>query len=600
LSRPRGGDARAVAALWNAWLLLDFFGDARRRGEAGGATLTTTIFGQTFVAFVFAAMVFDDRIGHVAFAAANLTLTSLLVAFSLFADPPRRERRDADRTLVDTAPHGHFVRRIASIVHGSFFVTWIALGTAIPAAVLTTWVVDPEAGGPSPMLAALVHLVGGVACAGIAAGAVQLVLAIATLRGSLQTAALAAGTVRALILGGGFAAFALGLRHLDERLVDLPFPEALVRAFPPYHAARWAAAPGELVWPALLVGTLLALLLLAALIERIGEGRHARDAAGSRERRPGMLERLARSVIGPRPELLGVEEFTARMLLRSPGFRARVLPLIGLPAAMAGLATLETDPTARRVLLGAVLQFPAIYLPFLIVFLPTADEPKAAHVFATAPDVTVPRIRTAALVALTTRLLVPLFAVAVIVVPLLGTGLVASLSMVVFTAGLAVLVTDLRVHGLQGVPFTRSPDAGSGGGEDALGGLMFAALVLAGLGGAHARFAEHPLGIAAAVALALAAVLVVRARCRRPAEAEPAAVITIPTESVDRALEPPSAGSHPGGTVATGERARARPAAPNAEAGAPAAPSLRRELLAIAALYIAMTALPLVVGTFLD
>ena len=45
---------KKIRALIHTWLLLDFFGDARRDGREGSA-LTTAIFGQSFLAFAIAA-----------------------------------------------------------------------------------------------------------------------------------------------------------------------------------------------------------------------------------------------------------------------------------------------------------------------------------------------------------------------------------------------------------------------------------------------------------------------------------------------------------------------------------------------------------------
>jgi hypothetical protein len=46
---------RKLAALVETWLILDFFGDARRTGEPS-SSLTSTIFTQSFLALVFAAL----------------------------------------------------------------------------------------------------------------------------------------------------------------------------------------------------------------------------------------------------------------------------------------------------------------------------------------------------------------------------------------------------------------------------------------------------------------------------------------------------------------------------------------------------------------
>ncbi|MCA8966036.1 MAG: hypothetical protein KDC48_14215, partial [Planctomycetes bacterium] len=84
-----------VRALIHAWLVLDFFGEARSTGGAG-STLTTTIFSQSFLAFVFAALLYPET-PPVPFAAANLCLSSLLVAIGVLSDQEHRQRQRADR-----------------------------------------------------------------------------------------------------------------------------------------------------------------------------------------------------------------------------------------------------------------------------------------------------------------------------------------------------------------------------------------------------------------------------------------------------------------------------------------------------------------------
>ena len=85
---------RTVRALVHAWLVLDFFGDARRTGGTG-SSLTTTIFTQSFLAFVFAALMYPET-PPVPFAAANLCLSSLLVATGALSDHDQLNRRRAD------------------------------------------------------------------------------------------------------------------------------------------------------------------------------------------------------------------------------------------------------------------------------------------------------------------------------------------------------------------------------------------------------------------------------------------------------------------------------------------------------------------------
>ena len=82
-----------IATLVQAWLLLDFFGDARRSGTDSGSSLTTTIMWQALLAFGFAILLYPD-VPPVPFAAANLCLSTLLVGVgSLGARGPPSTRR---------------------------------------------------------------------------------------------------------------------------------------------------------------------------------------------------------------------------------------------------------------------------------------------------------------------------------------------------------------------------------------------------------------------------------------------------------------------------------------------------------------------------
>ena len=92
-----------IASLLRAWLLLDFFGDARRAGNQQGSSLTTTIMWQALLALVFAALLYPD-VAPVPFAAANLCLSTLLIGIASLGDEERPLRRAADEALLATSP----------------------------------------------------------------------------------------------------------------------------------------------------------------------------------------------------------------------------------------------------------------------------------------------------------------------------------------------------------------------------------------------------------------------------------------------------------------------------------------------------------------
>jgi hypothetical protein len=248
---------------------------------------------------------------------------------------------------------------------------------------------------------------------------------------------------------------------------------------------------------------LLALLPASAALER-AERRPARPRRAS----AGALGRLERALAGGGP-LLGIVVFTSAMLQRSAGFRGKVLPIFGLPAAMILLAFLEPDPRSGRLLLGVTLQFPAIYLPLLVAFLAQAERPRAAWVFRTSPEASTVLGRRATLLSLTTRVLLPVHGAGAVVMLAAGIGALASASLAVFSLATAIATASLAVRQLECLPFT---DEHEGVRVD-LGALFGPALLLAAAGGAFALVADRPAGAAiAAAAAALALACLQRAR----------------------------------------------------------------------------------------
>jgi hypothetical protein len=261
---------------------------------------------------------------------------------------------------------------------------------------------------------------------------------------------------------------------------------------------------------------------------------------------------------------------------RSAGFRARVLPLLGVPAAMVFLA-LRGGSTGNDFVLGCiVMQLPAVYLPFLVLFLPRGDQPGSSWVFAHAPTVPAAIVHDAVWRALVTHVLVPVFALAIVFACALGARGLAMLPAAVFALACAVFAARHAAHELQELPFTAAHEAR--GGPD-LGGLFARAIVLAGLG------AGFGLGLppalhwpAAAVALLAAGATLLRAR---PDAAGP------PLAADATATDDPAAPA-----VETASAARDPEAEPTPQPG-----GLGRELRAIAVLYAVLCVLPLLTGT---
>jgi hypothetical protein len=490
---------RRVLALVHAWLILDFFGANRRSGEQG-SSLTTAVYGQSFIGLVFAAILLPDRSdgsGYVAYAAANLSLSTLLMGIAALADPARAQRARADEVLLRTTPIGRAAVLLARALHAGFALCTVTIGIALPPAILSYWC----AGGQLWVVPA--YLLVACVLAGLVSGALTVLSDAAALllgqaRGQLVTA-----SFRGLLLAGGFVGFALCLRHLRGTADDLPFGRTGALLWPPYWGARWLHDPAGAAGFALALAGGAAVLAAAALALQRLPARAAPRIGAS------WLARLDRRLAGAGP-LLGVTAFTSAMMYRSPSFRAKALPILLLPAAMVALAMWQADARQQSILLGVTLQLPAIYLPILVAFLAPADEEKSGWVFATSPltgDLSVPRH--AALLSLTTHVLTPVHAIAFAILCCTRIGLGTAALLSAFSWGAAVIVARFVLRGLPVVPFT---DESEGTSID--GGSVFALAFVLGIGGgALAAFAGTPWAVLCAIAAAAAA-----ARCllRRP------------------------------------------------------------------------------------
>ncbi|MGB3967884.1 MAG: hypothetical protein WBO45_14215, partial [Planctomycetota bacterium] len=161
-----------VGALIHTWLLIDFFGDARRAGNAHGSSLTTTIFTQSFGAFVLAALLYPET-PPVPFAAATLCLSTLLVAIGALGDESRPERRAADAYLLHGAPVGAWAIAVARAGHAAFALLLVTIGMALPPAVLLAFLTGNWTTAP-------LYVAGACLCSGLAAGALGVLTRAAT------------------------------------------------------------------------------------------------------------------------------------------------------------------------------------------------------------------------------------------------------------------------------------------------------------------------------------------------------------------------------------------------------------------------------------
>ncbi len=544
-----------LRALLGAWATLAFFADARRTGGSG-SSLTTTVFTQAFLGLVFAALLHGDT-PPIAYAAANLSLSTLLVGIGALGDETLLGR--ADDVLLATAPVRPRTIVLARAIHGLFRLGIVTIGMALPAAILFAFSV----GQP---LAAPAYLVAAVFCAGLMSGGLATALRVLAAAIGVARAQLAAGTTKAALLGFGVAGFALGMRRLRGTIADLPLAD-LAQYWPPYLAARVLVSPANaLDAVVILAGALAVVFAVATAVSRV-----RREVASRHMPSRGLLRRLLLRSVGAGPER-AFADFTATMLLRSPGFRSRVLPLFGIPIAMVALAANTAAPSTTPLLAGVALQFPAIFLPFLVAFLPRADQAHVDWVFTTSPTPDLGLARRAARVALVICVLVPTIVVAAATTVLLGIDVRTVLFCSVLAFATGVFVADFSTARLPCLPFTDSVDRP----ETALdfGPLMVGAFVLTGLGAGGAALAGSIAAVPVGVVLAFAA----WRRLLRPPD-----VVDTQAETALRPVEIAS-GSMP----STGPRAE--------DAGQRPPTAVRRELLAMVTLYGAISVLPVLIG----
>lgn len=493
---------RRVLALVHAWLVLDFFGDSRKSGQPG-SSLTTTIFTQAFIGLVFAVVVIPEAPyeNDVAYLAANLSMATLMVGIGLLGDPQRYKRAFADEVVVRTAPLPAAALTLARALHGGFHLCLVTVGMALPPAVLAYWVCGEALWVP------LAYLVVACLTAGIMAGSLAVFTRGVHLLFGPARAQLVVGTLKALLLGGGFLLMVVCLRHLEGTAADIPLGPVSAWCWPPYWAARFVDHPSSWWFLAFLLVACGVLYVASTMLQAATLGRQANRPPAHR-----WLGALDRAVAGG-GALLGTTAFVSTMLYRSPGFRVRVLPLFGLPIAMVLLSFMgEEEARARSLLLGVTLQFPAIFLPFLVGFMPRSDHERAGWIFAQSPYVTPALFRAASLIALTTHVILPVHATALMALLVFGEHTLAAAGVVVilsiFSIGVAILVAQTCVQHLEHVPFTLDEDSDEA--QAQMSGLLTGAILLAAVGMGFAWIAGSALAVGIALCVAAWAILCIR------------------------------------------------------------------------------------------
>ncbi len=551
---------KKVSALVHTWLVLDFFGEVRRAGGVG-SSLTTTIFTQSFLALVFASLLYPET-PPVPFAAANLCLSSLLVAIGTLGTLDQSTRRRADQILLAAAPLGRVTVVLARSGHIAFYVCLVTIGMALPPAVLLAYL-------QRSWLQAAGYIVFACACSGLASGALGVMLRMLVRTFGHARASLLAGSGKAVLLGGGLVLFALGLQRLRQNADALPIGRLGAELLPPYQAARWLAAPGVEAWRLIpFVGGAMLLLVLAMLFSEVESPRRARVG------RFDPLRQLLR-MLAPRGPRAGIAEFVAVSMWRSAGFRARVLPLLGLPAGMVFLSLQGERPDHGYVFTCLLLQLPAIYLPFLIAFLPRADQTDTAWVFAHAPELSRGLVQDATWRALVTHVLVPVHLLGQLLFWCLGSHRLDATAASLFAFGIAVVAARAMLRSLVRVPFTQHGELD--GGLD-LSALFGASFVLGALGAGFGAFLPASLRWPVATLVLVGSVACLR---RLPPPDQ---------EVIDHGLERARPLADEGAELpGTEEDLTATKPPPEA--------SLGRELRAIAVLYVVLCFLPVAIGT---
>jgi hypothetical protein len=221
-----------------------------------------------------------------------------------------------------------------------------------------------------------------------------------------------------------------------------------------------------------------------------------------------------------------------------------------------------------------LLQIPAIYLPFLIAFLPRADQTDTAWVFGLAPGLSRGLVQDATWRALVTHVLVPVHAIGLLLLWGFAPNRLEATAASLFAFGIAVVAARAMVRSLDTIPFTQSREADA---STDLGALFGAALVLGGLGTVFGALLPHALRWPTAGLVFGGAVLWLQR------------------------LSPPDEALGPASAVAWGGSEREPEAPERAEDPAarrgPPSDSLAGELRAIALLYGALSVVPVLIGT---
>lgn len=356
---------RQIAALLEAWMIQTIFGRTRSAGESGSGSLTPTVFSQGFFSWAFAAIAFEGSSPR-AFLAGTMSFVVLLSTIALVGELDDERERPADRDLVRSGPIAARTFYLARFLRQGLVTLAYAGGLAIAPAVLSGFKTGDAFLVPLSFLVATCILSSSMsALLGASTRVVARVL-------GPDRASSFSSLVRATLLGGGFLAILVGLRAMLSGPQHFPGGRELLSVLPMTLAADAILTPGLVTF-----ALALAFPLGVALLSGTTMTWSSRTTSPSRRARSPLQSLLSLLIRDPRR--LGVASFSLTMLARERSFRLRALPLLGLPAAAVVLA-LRADLTPGKLswLLALVHQLPLAYLPFLLWFMPYAEESRAS------------------------------------------------------------------------------------------------------------------------------------------------------------------------------------------------------------------------------
>ena len=369
----KAGHLATQRALLTAWITIDFFGANRKRGEKGSGSLSTTIFRQGFLSFIFAAMSYQG-ISELRYLAGTLGFTAMFAVLTTLDVFAERNEEAPERDLLGTCPISSLQLQLARAVHLSLFLLIISFGLAIAPGILACWVTGSVWSLPLYLLLSL--LVSTCMC-----GLVQIpILLVARLRGRARASGVAA-LVRSLCIGSAFFGLALGYRAMVSGPGEFPGGMAVLQSLPPYWFARafqvleGKASPDIFfVLASACPFVVLGLYVLVASLPQRRPSEHSRKRGGQT-----ILVAIGK-LFCKRAHELGMLQFILSLMARERSFRLLALPILCLPLGM----MLFSDAQSGTLFFGLMHNLPTAYLPFLLAALPYSDNHKAAWLLDTA------------------------------------------------------------------------------------------------------------------------------------------------------------------------------------------------------------------------